>query len=224
MPWMITCEHAGNEIPEEYKYLFSAHQQVLETHRGWDLGASEMAEYLAKELRAPLFQCSISRLLIEANRSLHNHQLFSEFSHPLSAAEKQKIIETIYLPYRNPVEDHVGAQAQQVTHLSIHSFTPVWHNKERLVDVGILFDPEREVELRFSESLKSQLSGLLPGYRILFNEPYAGKDDGFATYLRTRFPGEKYIGIELEINQKYVGQPAMQTIQRALVQGVKNLS
>jgi len=36
------------------------------------------------------------------------------------------------------------------------------------------------------------------------NYPYAGKSDGLTAFLRRRFPAEVYIGIELEINQKYV--------------------
>jgi len=36
------------------------------------------------------------------------------------------------------------------------------------------------------------------------NYPYAGKNDGFTTYLRRRFPSDAYLGIELEINQKHV--------------------
>ncbi len=36
------------------------------------------------------------------------------------------------------------------------------------------------------------------------NYPYRGNADGFTTYLRKKYPGSKYIGIEIEINQKQV--------------------
>ena len=38
---------------------------------------------------------------------------------------------------------------------------------------------------------------------VRFNYPYKGISDGFTKYLRTRFTGKQYIGIELEVNQKF---------------------
>jgi hypothetical protein len=38
---------------------------------------------------------------------------------------------------------------------------------------------------------------------VRYNYPYLGKMDGFTTYLRKQFISN-YIGIELEVNQKYV--------------------
>ncbi len=39
---LITCEHGGREIPKEFQQHFDAHQELLETHRGWDIGALEL--------------------------------------------------------------------------------------------------------------------------------------------------------------------------------------
>ena len=49
-----------------------------------------------------------------------------------------------------------------------------------------------------------------PELKIRFNYPYLGKADGFTTYLRKIFP-ENYIGIELEVNQKFVNNNKMKS-------------
>jgi hypothetical protein len=44
----------------------------------------------------------------------------------------------------------------------------------------------------------------LPSFVTKFNEPYKGTDDGFTTYLRQKFRDTEYLGIEVEVNQKYL--------------------
>lgn len=200
---VISCEHAGNAVPDAHAHLFAGKEDVLNTHRGWDPGALPVAENLAHRFHVPLFACYQSRLLIEVNRALISPQLFSEFSTKLPAREKQSLIDTVYLPFRQSVEGYISVSPKPVLHLSVHTFTPVWAGNERAVDIGILFDPDREGEQTFSTQLHSALSRQLPDFRIRYNEPYAGKDDGHTTHLRTKFSSEEYLGIELEINQKF---------------------
>ena len=45
---------------------------------------------------------------------------------------------------------------------------------------------------------------MAPNLRVRRNYPYAGWTDGLTTYLRTRFPPQRYVGIEIEINQRFV--------------------
>ena len=200
---LFTCEHAGNEIPEEYQSLFAGKKEVLESHRGWDPGAWPIATYLATQMKAPLFGCLTSRLLVEANRSLESVQLFSEFTSALHMVEKERLIQKFYKPYRDSVMAEIAKSARPIVHLSIHSFTPIWNNEERKVDVGILFDPERNSELTFSKRLKENLQHHAPTLQILFNEPYQGTDDGFTTWLRRKYTDTDYAGIEIEVNQKF---------------------
>ena len=85
---LITCEHAGNELPEHYKYLFKYGEEALKSHRGWDPGAAAIASYLGVEMGVPVFLHPTSRLLVEVNRSLKHPQLFSEFSNELEESVK----------------------------------------------------------------------------------------------------------------------------------------
>jgi predicted N-formylglutamate amidohydrolase len=218
---LVSCEHAGNEVPERYSTLFSEAKAVLASHRGWDPGALEVARFLAAELPARLFSMPVTRLLIEMNRSLDNPQLFSEFSDGLAEEEKTKLIDQYYFPYRNSIEQAIGKTRGGVIHLSIHSFTPVLNGAVRQVDVGLLFDPDRKPELQFCSALKRNLGRELTELTIAFNEPYKGTDDGLTTFLRKKFPGNKYLGIELEMNQKVVGTPFFYSLKPSLLSGIK---
>jgi predicted N-formylglutamate amidohydrolase len=215
--FVVTCEHAGNEVPEEYEYLFTGYSDMLASHKGWDPGALQLAEFLAEHLCAPLYSCSLTRLLIETNRSIDSPQLFSKFTTELSREEKIKLLTEIYYEYRNEVEEKIAILTKPLIHLSIHSFTPVWNERVRDVDIGILFDPDRKFESLVCDQLKLKLVQLLPDLNIRFNEPYSGTDDGFTTYLRTKFNDAEYAGIEIEMNQKFVETDEWFIIQSALL-------
>lgn len=216
---IFTCEHAGNYVPDEYKSLFEGQDEVLQSHRGWDPGAWSLANFLSTQLEAPLFGCLTTRLLIEANRSMESPQLFSEYTSSLSEEVKEKLIQEIYKPYREQVQKVVDNMIKPVLHLSIHSFTPIWDNEERKVDIGILFDPALDSEASFSIRLKENLQSNLPGYLVCFNEPYKGTDDGITTWLRKKFKNDIYTGIEIEVNQKFSSN--LSFIESALSKSIK---
>ncbi|WP_370089725.1 N-formylglutamate amidohydrolase [Ekhidna sp.] len=201
---VVTCEHAGNEIPRPYQHLFKD-KNVLHSHRGIDEGALSFAEQLSDHLRVKLFETRISRLLVECNRSLFNPNLFSEFTSSLKPAVKESILKQYYYPYRNMVEKYIEEKVstKPVLHISMHTFTPVWEGQERKVDIGLLFDENRSSERALCNLWIEKLSQMLEGYDIVKNEPYKGSDDGFTTYLRTKFIPSQYMGIEIEINQKW---------------------
>ena len=205
MNLIVTCEHAGNQVPDCYNHLFASAKEALESHRGWDPGARELATFLATEFNAPLFVCETTRLLIEPNRSLDNDQLYSEYSQILFETDHDLLLQQYYLPHRGAVEQLILKLSKPVLHLSIHTFTPVLNGTVREVDVGLLFDPARKSESDFCDALRHELEHNLPSLNIRMNEPYKGIDDGFTTYLRTRFEDHQYLGIELEVNQKYIG-------------------
>lgn len=201
---ILTCEHGGNEIPDPYKFVFNKASAQLQTHRAYDLGALDVFEYL-KDLAQFSISSKTSRLLIELNRSLHHNNLFSEFTKSLKSEHQKEIIETHYLPYRNRVESEISkliANDEFVLHLSIHSFTPILNSVERQCDIGLLYDSERHLEKEFSKALKLQLKIENSDLNVRYNYPYLGKADGFTSYLRKQFP-KHYIGIEIEINQKF---------------------
>ncbi|MGV3538805.1 MAG: N-formylglutamate amidohydrolase [Rufibacter sp.] len=219
---VITCEHGGNEIPAAYANLFDGAEEVLNTHRGYDLGALELYKRFASNSDFA-HHSTTSRLLVELNRSLHHPKLFSEFTQALQPKEKEQILKAYYQPYRQQIEQkltHWVAQGEVILHLSVHSFTPVFDNKVRNADVGLLYDPSREREQLFSAHWRKQFQQRAPWAKVRYNYPYKGTADGFVTHLRKLFPAAHYAGIELEVNQKFpVQEPVLwQDLQRALVE------
>lgn len=203
---LVTCEHGGNQIPSAYRTLFAHAQEVLQSHRGWDPGALELARKLARHFKAPLISSTTSRLVVELNRSPHHPRLFSEFMDSVSEEERQKILAKYYTPYRDQVRDTIRdlvSDGQEVLHLSIHSFTPVLNGKTRTAELGLLFDPSRTPEARFCQEWQRQLRETHPDWRVRRNYPYRGTDDGLTTALRKLFRPESYRGIELEVTQAW---------------------
>ncbi len=204
---VITCEHGGNRIPGPYRDLFYAHQALLDTHRGFDPGALSMARALATAFAAPLVASTVSRLLVDLNRSIGHPCLYFEATRNESAEVRQRIVKRYYQPYRARAERLVRqaiANHGHVLHLSSHSFTPELDGKVRNADIGLLYDPARPGEAELCERWKAALKACAPNLRIRRNYPYAGKGDGLTAWFRQRLPPGAYLGIELEINQKHI--------------------
>ncbi|MCX7099041.1 MAG: N-formylglutamate amidohydrolase [Methylococcales bacterium] len=206
---VITCEHGGNRIPESYRYLFEDDQALLDSHRGFDPGALTMAKALATAFSAPLVTSTISRLLVDLNRSIGHPRLHSEAIRNIPTKMRGEIVAHYYQPYRLQTERLLKKAIKdygQVIHLSSHSFTPELDGKVRNADIGLLYDPSRPGELELSGRWKAALKICAPDLRVRRNYPYAGKDDGLTTWFRKRLSPAAYVGIELEINQKHIIQ------------------
>jgi predicted N-formylglutamate amidohydrolase len=219
---LITCEHGGNRIPPRYRHLFSGHEDLLQTHRGYDAGGLTMAKDLAGAFEATLFVATISRLLIDLNRSIGHPKLYSEATRHAPAGVRREILEAHYLPYRNQVEAHITAEiarGRRVIHISSHSFTPVFEGEVRNADIGLLYDPGRAAEARLCQGWQAALKAGAPENRVRRNYPYTGKSDGFTAYLRRQFAEDAYAGIELEVNQQQVlqGGHGWRRLRKAIV-------
>ena len=205
--FLITCEHGGNRIPSSYRYLFTGFETLLKTHRGYDAGALALARDLARELNAPLFASTTSRLLVDLNRSIGHPCLYSEATRSEPVSVRGKILEKHYHPYRNQIEAEIAesvAGGSRVVHVAAHSFTPEIDGAVRTADIGLLYDPARSGEVELCRRWQAQLKAWAPHLKSRRNYPYAGKSDGLTATLRRRFPAENYVGIELEINQKHI--------------------
>ncbi|MFC6999658.1 N-formylglutamate amidohydrolase [Rufibacter roseus] len=206
---LITCEHGGNIIPEEYSTTFSGGKEELESHRGYDIGALELFQNFESNIGDFTHFSQTSRLLVELNRSLHHPKLYSEFTQHIAPDVKEKILQEHYFPYRNQVETKIGEWVRdglKVLHLSVHSFTPVMSGKLRNTDIGLLYDPSRAREQLFAAHWRQQLHKSAPQFKVRYNYPYKGTADGFVTHLRKEFNDEQYAGLELEVNQKFPEQ------------------
>lgn len=204
---VITCEHGGHEVPAAYAPLFVGHEALLQTHRGWDPGALELARQMAQAFDAPLFAATTTRLLIDLNRSMGHRQLHSEATRNLALATRRDIATQYYRPHRDAVESEVArliAAGRRVVHVASHSFTPELNGVVRRADVAWLYDPRRAGETALAAQWQSALRQRRPELKLRRNYPYEGKGDGLTSLLRKRHAPEQYVGIELEVNQRFV--------------------
>jgi len=204
---ILSCEHGGREVPPAYAGLFVGQEAVLDSHRGWDPGALPLAQQMAQALGAPLYASTTTRLLIDLNRSMGHRQLYSEFSCGLSPAQRLAIVQQYYRPHRDAVEGGIAqciAAGEPVVHVASHSFTPVMDGVTRRADVAWLYDPSRPLEAALARRWMAALHTLAPHLTLRRNYPYQGRGDGLATLMRKRFAGPAYVGIELEVNQRFV--------------------
>jgi len=200
---IISCEHGGNQIPEDLKKILKIPEAVLNSHEGLDIGALDLAKYLADYFDLDdFFYAETSRLVIELNRSEHHPKLFSRFSKKyLTQDNKINLISNFYRPYRSNIENIIFNLIKQnylIIHLSVHSFTPVLNHKIRDLDIGLLYDPRNKYEQDFCKVWQKELEKL--NFKTRRNYPYQGASDGLTSYLRKIFKNN-YLGIELETNQ-----------------------
>jgi predicted N-formylglutamate amidohydrolase len=224
--FLVTCEHGGNRIPAPYRQLFQEQRALLDSHRGWDPGALVMANALASARRAPLVASTVSRLVVDLNRSIGHPQLFSEVTRTAPTETRAQIVEQCYRPHREQVERLVCeavSRGDRVIHIASHSFTPELHGRVRNADVGLLYDPRRRGEVEMCARWKASLAALDPALRVRRNYPYAGKDDGLTSHLRRRFAQTDYVGIELEVNQALVFAAGRRwtALRRALIDSLQ---
>ena len=172
---LISCEAGGDQVPsrlvspransltstvsslerDESRLLPTRQQKKKRTRKhkpgklppslSFDGAAQYAAQRMAHNLDAPLVENPYSLELIDVTRSLHHRQLFSPMTRAWSNAEREKLIDGIYLPYRKKVTRAINAMLQQYTyvvHLSVRSFAPLSpKKKQRRADVGLLYDP-----------------------------------------------------------------------------------
>jgi len=210
---LVSCEHASNRLPDGMEWP----DGLLDLHIAWDPGALPIAERLARMFDAPLHAGEYSRLLVDLNRTEGNSRLIRRvsdghkipFNQRLDTAETRRRIERYYLPYRNAVSEGVARIIEErgrCVHLCIHTYTPRLRDKVRGNDIGLLYDPYRRPEAPLVHELRKALveqTGLV----VWLNRPYQGTADGILPRIREQHPDERFVGIELEVNQKFAARP-----------------
>lgn len=197
--WLFTCEHGGRQVPGEHRARLAG--APLDSHHAWDPGAREVLDALAARHADAAFVAIVTRLLVDLNRSLHNPRVWSEWTRGLPVAERERIAARWWRPWRADVARIVAgwlASGARTVHVSVHSFTPALGGRARAADIGLLYDPAHDGERALCAAWRRLLAER--GWRVRLNYPYRGVADGHTTALRRRF-GERYAGLELELNQ-----------------------
>jgi predicted N-formylglutamate amidohydrolase len=205
---VVTCEHGGNRVPKEHRGLFRGREALLSSHRGWDAGTLALARALAVRLGAPLQSATVTRLLVDLNRSPHNPRVFSSLTRGLPRGRRAELLLRYHAPHWDAVRALVAEGVEErgrVIHLGVHSFTPRWRGVARKPDIALLYDPARPGEQALAARWLRALERLEPGRVLRRNDPYRGNADGLTTALRKEHTDARYLGIEVEVSQRHVG-------------------
>ena len=154
--------------------------EVLNSHRGWDIGAEEVARHLAERLDATLVLQRYSRLVIDANRPPVDASSIPEVSdgeiilgnRDLSAAQRNARIDEIFAPMDSAVRQMFRAKERRYA-FSIHSFTRVLGGDVRPWHAGFLSRTRRD----FARRLMDEISTHAPDLVLAVNQPYQIDDE-----------------------------------------------
>lgn len=204
---LVTCEHASPDMPAEYAGLGLAADQRHD-HIGWDIGAATLTDELARQLAAAAVLSGASRLLVDCNRDLPDADLMPAHScgiaipgnAAIDAGERAARLQRFYDPFHAAVDAALAAHPQALL-LSVHSFTPTLHGRERPFDVGVLFDA-------FDDLAGALAAGVAAaGFTVRLNEPYSGYDGLiFSARHHGRRHARRYV--ELEVNNRLLRHDA----------------
>ena len=192
-PYVLVCEHASNAVPARFGTL-GLDATELSRHIAWDPGALPVAERMAALLGAVLVRSCVSRLVIDCNRPLDAPDLVPAISEAtvvpgnagLSAIDREQRIALSWRPFHAAVEDVIAeriARRLETRLVSIHSFTPVYHGRNRPWQIGIIHDDDG----RLAKPLIAALEDV-EGVNVGINEPYSPADRVYFTHERHARP------------------------------------
>lgn len=176
---VLLCEHAGRLVPRRLGDL-GVSEQILRSHRGWDIGAEAVARGVAERLDAPLVLQRYSRLVIDCNRPPDCNTAIPHVSDGadvpgnlgLSAAEREQRITEIFAPMNLALTELFGASPRRFG-FSIHSFTPRMHGQARPWQAGFLARSDTDTPAALLEAVQA----LAPDLSLAINEPYRIEDE-----------------------------------------------
>jgi predicted N-formylglutamate amidohydrolase len=179
---LLVCEHASRLMPDSLGTL-GLDQKALDSHIAWDPGALDLSRRLSTELDAVLYHQRFSRLVYDCNRPHDAPSAIVTTSESyavpgnrdISPEERSARINEIYVPFREGLASLIGqrtAAGRSTVLVTIHSFTRVYFDRLRDVEVGILHARDS----RMADEIMRETEQLPPKYIVRRNEPYGPAD------------------------------------------------
>lgn len=215
-PWLIICEHASRLLPVCFGTL-GLSEDALSSHIAWDPGALAVARGISQALDATLVYQRFSRLIYDCNRPPESPGAMPEKSEvyeipgnaTLSDADKQARSEALYIPFHDAIRALIRdrkAQGQETIIVTVHSFTPVYHGKNRAVEIGILHDDDS----RLADGMLAAAAET-SHYKVERNEPY-GPLDGVTHTLVLHGLSNGLRNVMIEVRNDLIADPAGQGV------------
>ena len=224
---VVICEHASNRVPPPLQ-CNEDDQAALTSHWGWDIGVREASREVIHRLNGVGVMARFTRLVCDANRDPIQGTFIREhiegrplsFNQNLQDTEVDRRIQVYHNTYHQAIHDLL---AKRIKHperfilVSIHSFTPVWGNGIRDIDIGVLFSEFGGLAQQLAEQLRME------GYTLALNQPYSAAN-GMAYSVERHGQSYGLPFLELEINQARIGTPKeARKVGRDLAQAISRL-
>ena len=171
-PFVLICDHAGRRIPRKLGTL-GLSESELQRHIAWDIGARGVASQMAGILDAILIAQTYSRLVIDCNRppgaptsiTPRSERTDIPGNQGISPEDAAARSQEIFVPY------HARITAEPTVLISMHSFTPVFHEIARPWHVGMLYNRDARLARVLLEVIRAEGE-----WAVGDNEPYSVTD------------------------------------------------
>ncbi|MFN3723431.1 MAG: N-formylglutamate amidohydrolase [Paracoccaceae bacterium] len=230
---VLVCEHASNAFPAPWGDLGLTEAQ-RSAHVAWDPGALDLARALARRLDAALVHAPASRLIYDLNRGPERADAMAARSEVhevpgnrgLTPQDRLHRTQMLYLPFHTALQAEIVrrlALGRETVVVTVHSFTPVYHDQPRAVEFGVIHDADD----RLARAIVAAAQGMTDLVCAL-NEPYSAAD-GVTHTLRLQATPYGLANAMLEIRNDLIATPAQveamaerlaTVLQRALAGGV----
>ncbi|MEH6456570.1 MAG: N-formylglutamate amidohydrolase [Cocleimonas sp.] len=216
-PIVLICEHASNFIPSSLRKLGLSSESML-SHAAWDIGAYEMACKISELLDAPLVASRVSRLVYDCNRAPESgigipsksEKIEVPGNRNLSKNEKDDRVNQVYKPFHELIDltiHHPDRLAFSALHASpaiitIHSFTPVFFDEVRSVELGILHDKDDRLAKLMMQEATSRTT-----LKTEFNSPYDVSDNVMHT-INKHALDQGFMNVMIEVKNDLLSNPS----------------
>jgi len=182
---LLVCEHASNRFPTSFGNL-GLDIEAKNSHAAWDPGALAVAEHMSELLDAKLVASTVSRLIYDCNRPPEasgamppkSEKFIIPGNQNLSDVARQQRVEQVYRPFLLLLYETIASAVNEPILATIHSFTPVYNDRSRAVEVGILHDSDT----RLADAMLT-LAPQFTDLNVQRNDPY-GPEDGVTHTLK----------------------------------------
>jgi predicted N-formylglutamate amidohydrolase len=213
-PFVLICDHAGRRIPRRLGTLGLADGE-LQRHIAWDIGARGVASQMAEVLDAILIAQTYSRLVIDCNRppgaptsiTQRSERTDIPGNHGISPEDAALRTQEIFVPYHARITaelDRRHAVAEPTLLISMHSFTPVFHEIARPWHIGMLYNRDTQLAHVLLELIRTEGE-----WTVGDNEPYSVSDGtDYAIPVHGEQRGLPHV--EIEVRQDLITDEAGQ--------------
>jgi predicted N-formylglutamate amidohydrolase len=209
-PFVLICDHAGRRIPRRLGTL-GLTETELQRHIAWDIGARAVASHMARILDAVLIAQTYSRLVIDCNRPIGAPTSITPRSERTDVPGNQGIspeeavvrASEIFVPYHARIAaelDRRRAMTTPTVLISMHSFTPVFHEVARPWHIGMLYNRDARLAHVLLALIRAEGEWVVGD-----NEPYSVTDGtDYAIPVHGEQRGLPHV--EIEVRQDLIAE------------------